>query len=110
MTQSAPLSQMIVHWQHVDGGEAHCLARIYQCSSNAVVILSEIRSNDRAVALMLDLAGAANALIETLSNLKINPETAVWMIQHGAFSDYEALDLEEWAEAGIFWTGQRFDT
>lgn len=74
MISAPPLTQTILHWFHVEGvegSEAHCLARLYRQGDHAItiacakgiVVLSKIRSNGRHQALMLVLAGAANALI-----------------------------------------------
>lgn len=104
-----PQMQTILRWDHINGGEAHCLARLYRQSDSEIVVLSEIRSNDRHRALMLDLTDAANALIPTLSNLRINPQFITWLIQHGAFSDYEPLQREEWGQADFCWNGSQYE-
>lgn len=41
ITSVPPLLQKIAHWPHTDGGEAHCLAQIYQRPDATVVVLCE---------------------------------------------------------------------
>ena len=116
MISAPPLIQTVLHWFHAEGGEAHCLAQIYQPSDTAstspcakgIVVLSEIRSNDRHRALMLDLTGAANALTPSISHWKIDPKSVTWLIHHGVFSDYESLQQEEWGQAGFVWNGSQY--
>lgn len=108
-TSAPPLLQTILHWSHIEGGEAHCLTRIYQRFDAQIIVLSEIRSNDRHRALMLDLVGAANALIPSLSDLKLDPKSITWLIHHGAFSDYEPLQHEEWGQASFLWNGSQYE-
>jgi len=109
ITPAPPLLQTILRWNHNKGGKAHCLARLYRQDDRGIVVLSEIRSNDRHQALMLDPAGAANALIPSLSDLKINPQFITWFIQLGAFSDYEPLQQEEWGQPHFSWNGSQYD-
>jgi len=116
-TSTLPLLQIILHWFHLKGGEAHCLARLYRqpdaastlACAKGIVVLSEIRSNDRNQSLMLDLAGAANALIPYFSAWKIDPKSVTWLIHYGTFSDYEPLQQEEWRQTGFFWNGSQYE-
>lgn len=100
-----PQLQTVLHWTHVEGGQAHCLVRICRHSEGTTVILSEIRSNDRARALMLDLEGAANALAPRLISMEPDPAAVKWLIHYGSFSDYEPLQRESWAQAAFTWSG-----
>lgn len=95
---TSPTLQTILHWNHVRGRKAHCLARIYRSDEKGIVVLCKIRGSDRVAALMLDLAGAVNALVPTLISLGIDPSSVRWLIHYGPFSDYEPLEQESWAE------------
>ncbi len=120
-TPTSPLLQTILHWFHSKGGETHCLARLYRqgntvndgastpACAKGIVVLSEIRSNDRHRALMLDLTGAANALIPTFSKWGIDCRSITWLIHHGLFSDYESLQHEEWGQSGFLWSGSQYE-
>ena len=116
-TSNPPLLQTIVRWNHIKGGEAHCLARLYRQGdtgstspcAKGIAVLSEIRSNDRHRSLILDLVGVANTLVPTFLNLDINPRSVTWLIQYGAFSNYELSQREEWGQVGLVWNGSQYE-
>jgi hypothetical protein len=58
----------ILHWLHKEGGEAHCLVRLYIWSdtSKALAVLSELRSNPPGLDITRDFIGVAKSLIQLL--------------------------------------------
>ncbi len=103
----------IVHWSHERGGEAHCLARVRLASNaaSAIVLLSEIRSNDRVRDIGADFNGVANALFHCLqSDLEgVPPDHLTWIAHYGKFSSYDAVGPDQFIRVNFHWNGQQFE-
>lgn len=113
MNAISPLLQTIVYWQHSfqgqSEGEAHCLARVYRLpSQQGVVVFSALRDDER-VGLILDLPGAANALLPTIASLNLDRSAVRWVSHHGSFSHYEALEQEEFCQVDLRWNGAAWE-
>lgn len=104
-------SQAIVRWNHASGrGTAFCLARLILRSgpTRPVMVLTELAGNPDAVGLVSDVAGAVPAALDTLG-AGVNPSSVVWLVQHGAFSSYDAAGAPEtFTEVTVTFDGTRF--
>jgi len=99
----------ILHWLHKEGGEAHCLVRLYIWSdtSKALAVLSELRSNPPGLDITRDFIGVAKSLIQLLgTHIKISKENIVWVMHHGGFSYYETLNREAFTRVDLRWNAQ----
>jgi hypothetical protein len=99
----------ILHWLHKEGGEAHCLVRLYIWSdtSKALAVLSELRSNPPRLGITRDFIGVAKSLIQLLeTHIKLSLENIVWVIHHGTFSYYETLNQEVFTRVNLRWKAQ----
>jgi hypothetical protein len=99
----------ILHWLHKEGGEAHCLVRLYIWSdtSKALAVLSELRSNLRGLDITGDFIGVAKSLMQLLgTHIKLSKENITWVMHHGGFSYYEALNQEDFTRVNLRWKGQ----
>lgn len=88
----------IVRWQHVNGSQAHCLARHIQSKldETCLVVLSELADNPRACALSADPHGARAATERAFSALcEGSAKPAIWLLHHGEFSSYDAAGEPE---------------
>ncbi len=90
--------QTILHWQHIIGRDAHCLARLYTQNQCAIVILTELRSNAPGRDVGLDVCGAAKALLKTF---ELQLDMVTWIIHYGKFSYYEGSEREEFCQVSI---------
>jgi hypothetical protein len=99
----------ILHWLHKEGGEAHCLVRLYIWSdtSKALAVLSELRSNPLNLDITDDFIGVAKTLIQLLgTHIKNSKENIVWVMHHGSFSYYETLNREAFTRVDLRWKAQ----
>ena len=98
----------IVRWNHCDGGEAHCLVRLFvgPNRSRVVALLSEIESNLLGRELTNDFGGTAEATRRALKR-QIEPilENMTWIAHHGRFSFVECLDVETFSMVEVRWMG-----
>lgn len=99
----------ILHWLHKEGGEAHCLVRLYIWSdtSKALAVLSELRSNPLNLDITDDFIGVAKSLIHLLgTHIKLSKENIIWVIHQGSFSYYETLNREAFTRVDLRWKAQ----
>ena len=103
----------ILHWLHKDGGEAHCLVRLYIWSdtSKALAVLSELRSNPPGLDITRDFIGVAKSLIQLLeSHIKVSIQNIVWVMHHGGFSYYETLNREAFTRVDLRGNAQSYES
>src|SRR4028118_180303 len=99
----------ILHWLHKEGGEAHCLVRLYIWSdtSKALAVISELKSDPRGLDIMGDFIGVAKSLIQLLgTHIIFSIENIIWVMHHGVFSYYEALNQEDFTRVDLRWNAQ----
>jgi len=99
----------ILPWLHKEGGEAHCLVRLYILSdtSKALAVISELKSNPRGLDIMGDFIGIAKSLMQLLeTHIKFSRENIIWVMHHGGFSYYEALNQEDFTRVDLRWKAQ----
>ncbi|MBD2768991.1 hypothetical protein IC235_13950 [Hymenobacter sp. BT664] len=103
----------ILHWLHKDGGEAHCLVRLYIWSdtSKALAVLSELRSNPPGLDITRDFIGVAKSVIQLLgTHIKFPIEKIVWVLHHGGFSYYETLNREAFTRVDLRGKAQSYES
>ena len=103
----------ILHWLHKEGGEAHCLVRLYIWSdtSKALAVLSELRSNPPGLGITRDFIGVAKSLIQLLgTHIKLSKENIVWVTHHGGFSYYETLNMESFTKFDLTWEAESWES
>jgi hypothetical protein len=99
----------ILHWLHKEGGEAHCLVRLYILpdTSKALAVLSELRSNPLNLDITDDFIGVAKSLIQLLgTHINFSIGNIVWVIHQGSFSYYETLNREAFTRVDLRWNAQ----
>ena len=99
----------ILHWPHKNGGEAHCLIRIFtwESPSRAIAVASEIESNPLGLEISDNVEGMAEALARSFgADIPSRMEAMVWIVHHGRFSFFEALHQETFTRVDLKWTGR----
>ncbi len=110
-TTNANVKQIktILHWLHKEGGEAHCLVRLYIWSDTykAVAVLSELRSNPPGLDITRDFVGVVKSLIQILvSHINFPVQNILWVTHHGGFSYYESLNIEDFTRVDLTWKAE----
>ncbi len=99
----------ILHWLHKEGGEAHCLVRLYIWSdtSKALAVISELKSNPRGLDITGDFIGVAKSLIQLLgTHIIFSRGNIILVMHHGGFSYYESLNQEDFTRVDFRWNAQ----
>jgi len=84
----------VVEWEHPHG-PAHCLVRYYGDlpDRRPLAIVSELRTNPYLRGITGDFAAVAETFLDRWEGMvRANPESIVWLAQHGGFSSYDAPD------------------
>lgn len=107
MSENIPSA--IIRWPHSAGGSAYCLGRLVLRPLEApVIVLTELAGNPDVLGLSADFGGAATAAYRRLAD-GIDPQSIVWLAQHGEFSSYDAAGAPETlTEVAVRFDGQRF--
>ncbi|WP_373499092.1 hypothetical protein [Desulfococcus sp.] len=99
----------ILHWHHKNGGEAHCLVRIFKWITppKAIAVISEIESNPIGLEISDDVEGMAEALSRSFgTDISSRMEGMVWVVHHGRFSFFEVLHQETFTRVDLKWRGR----
>lgn len=101
----------ILHWEH-EFGPAHCLARMQFVNSEKTptVVVSEIWTNKPERGITYDFPPVAEAFLGVLpANLRMSPESIVWIAHFGEFSSYEDLDApDSFVRVMLNWDGAAY--
>jgi hypothetical protein len=106
----------ILHWQHHNGGPAHCLVRWHRSPPPArpVAVVSEIRSNPEGRGIDTDFPAIGAALLTALLTAlppddQVDPAEIIWIAHHGEFSYYDEPDSpESFTAIEMRWEGGRY--
>ncbi|MFG2405344.1 hypothetical protein ACGFR8_13600 [Streptomyces brevispora] len=82
----------VLEWEHVQGGRAHCLARLllHPAPTPPVAVLSELADNPDRFGLTGDMGGAATAFLAQMRPYAtLDPRSPVWIAHHGPFSSFD---------------------